>query len=216
MNPATFNQLKNADWATIGKRLLAFAIWRARKYDWCVAETLEVAQGITLEDVVQHVIIKTLSGERRWDPERGPLEPWLKDQIKSVIDAQYNSAPHRHETQLDDEAEQDSHPVDSVPQKEASIAATEPSTPEDLLLQEEETRLATRQVGLLFQAVEGEPELEQVLDAAMKVSDPRPRFIAAELGVPVDDIYNRVKRLRRRFYALEQEMTDGESEAADN
>jgi DNA-directed RNA polymerase specialized sigma24 family protein len=216
LNPNTFNQLKNADWGTIGKRLLAFAIWWARKYDCSVVETLEVAHGMTLEDVVQHVIVKTLSGERQWDPEKGPLEPWLKDQIRSVIDAQYNSAPHRHETQLADEIEQDSRPVDSVPQQEASVVATEPSTPEDQILEEEEAQLVSRQVGLLFQAVEGEPELEQVLDAAMKVSDPRPRFIAAELGVPVDDIYNRVRRLRRRFYALEQEMTDGESEAAGN
>ncbi len=216
MNPNTLNQLKSADWATLGKRLLAFAIWWARKYDWCVAEPLELAQGITLEDVVQHVVAKTFSGERQWDPEKGPLEPWLKNQVKSVIDAHYKSAAHRHETQLDDEAEQDSRPVDSVPQQETNIAATEPSNPEDQILQEEEAKLASRQVGLLFQAVEDEPELEQVLDAAMKVSDPRPRFIAAELGVPVDDIYNRVRRLRRRFYALEQEMTDEESEAASN
>jgi LmbE family N-acetylglucosaminyl deacetylase len=33
------------------------------------------------------------------DPARGPLVPWLKDQVKSVIDALANAAVRRHETQ---------------------------------------------------------------------------------------------------------------------
>ena len=144
---------------------------------------MDLAPGISLADVVQRVIEKTLSGERQWDPTKGPLVPWLKDQIKSVLDALAKSAPHRHETQAlagEDKAE-----------RVGIGAASPPPNPEEQLLQAE-------RVNTLFQAVSGEQELEEVLEAVMNGCEPKPRYLAAELGVPVENINNRLKRLRRR------------------
>ena len=58
--------------------------------------------------------------------------------------------------------------------------------------------LQAERVNALFQAVSGEQELEEVLEAIMNGCEPKPRYLAAELGVPVEDINNRLKRLRRR------------------
>jgi DNA-directed RNA polymerase specialized sigma24 family protein len=178
-----FTQLCETDWGAIGVELLAFAAWRAQNYRWASGQHMELAPGISLADVVQRVIEKTLSGERQWDPTKGPLVPWLKDQVKSVLDALAKSAPHRHEVPAlegEDGAE-----------RVGICAASPPPNPEEHLLQAE-------RVNALFQAVSGEQALEEVLEAVMNGCEPKPRYLAAELGVPVEDINNRLKRLRRR------------------
>jgi DNA-directed RNA polymerase specialized sigma24 family protein len=44
--------------------------------------------------------------------------------------------------------------------------------------------------------VAGQPDLADILDAMMEV-DPKPADIAEHLGLPVGEINNRLKRLRR-------------------
>ena len=51
---------------------------------------------------------------------------------------------------------------------------------------------------MIAQWAGGIPELEKVVDAVASGCEPKPRHLAMELGVPVEDIYNRMKRLRRR------------------
>lgn len=89
--------LLEADWSTIRKELLVHATWQARHYRWYLGGDEELACGYTIEDVVHEVIVKALSGTRRWDRAKGPLLPWLKMQINSVIDALAQSAAHRRE-----------------------------------------------------------------------------------------------------------------------
>jgi DNA-directed RNA polymerase specialized sigma24 family protein len=152
---------------------------------------LVLAAGQSLEDVVQHVIEKTISGERHWDPAKGPLVPWLKDQVKSVIDAIANAAVRRHETQAaeGDNAEEfvEDHP-----------GASRPLSPEAIVLEKEAAAQVAERADALFQAVNDEPELEAVMSAILNGCAPKPRYLAAELGVSVEDINNRLKRLRRR------------------
>ncbi len=57
----------------------------------------------------------------------------------------------------------------------------------------------------LFQAVSGEQELEEVLEAVMNGCAHTPRHLAAELDVPIQDINNRLKRIRRR--ALKEDVS---------
>ena len=52
----------------------------------------------SVEDIVQKVVYQTCAGKRKWNTAKGPLDMWLKDQVKSVIDSLTPSAPHRHET----------------------------------------------------------------------------------------------------------------------
>jgi hypothetical protein len=117
------------------------------------------------------------------------LVPWLKDQVKSVIDALATSAPSRREVLAVERDEED---------QEEKELAVQPAT-------QEKSLLTAERVNALFQAVSDDRELEEVVEAIMNGCEPTPRHLAAELNVSVQDINNRLKRLRRR--ALSEEDT---------
>jgi RNA polymerase sigma factor (sigma-70 family) len=175
--------LQEADWETIRRELLAYVTWRARGYRWHRKGDLELAEGYMVDDVVHDVIAKAWCGIRKWDPTRGELLPWLRTQSRSILDNLARSAPHRREVSVLDLED---------------MAAAYASDPLEILLRQEAWAQKKHRVEQLLQAVEGEPELEQVLWLIIHGCEPKPRYLASELGVPVCQINNRLKRLRRR------------------
>lgn len=183
MDEKTLRLFEGTDWRVIRRELLAYVTWRAHHYWWYRGHDLELTEGATVEDVVQEVIVKTLSGIRHWDPTRGELLPWLQAQSNSIIDALAKSAPHRHEVCLL-EAE--------------APTVTQLSDPLEIILEKEVKKQLEQKVDTLLRIVETEPELKEVLEVILEGCEPKPRHLAVELGVPVEDINNRLKRLRRR------------------
>jgi DNA-directed RNA polymerase specialized sigma24 family protein len=200
LNPETYRLLQEQDWGAIGKELLAFAIYRARNYYWRRGVGKELAAGKTAEDIVQDVIVKTIEGTRRWDPEKGALLPWLKDQVKSEIDHLCHSLPHIYEAPFPESEGREDQPASS--EYYASLQDRPGTTlvrdPEDMILKKEEIE---QRENALFQAAYGDRELEDLLSASYNC-EPKPRYIAAELGVPGKDIYRLIRRLRRRALKL--------------
>jgi DNA-directed RNA polymerase specialized sigma24 family protein len=182
MNQKTFTLLKKADWGTVRRQLLIYATWRARHYRWCRGGDEELAEGKTVEDVVQEIIEKAFSGVRRWDPDKGELLPWLQAQSRSIIDALAKSASHRREV--------------SILEME-NLALAQSPDPLEIMLEKEAKTQICHQVETLFQAVDEEPKLRDVLECIMNNCEPKARYLADELDVPVEDIYNRLRRLRR-------------------
>ena len=84
-----------ADWETILAKLYVNAKWRVQNLKWASGNTTDLAMGFTVDDVVQHTVERALSGAKNWDPERGPLLPWLIHQQKSVVNNLVQSAPNR-------------------------------------------------------------------------------------------------------------------------
>lgn len=189
--------LWQADWGTLRNELLAYATWRAGYYRWYRGGPPELAAGQTVEDVVQEVIIKSLSGVRRWDPDKGPLLPWLQDQVKSVIDALAHSAAHRREVQTPAGDGRAGSPRGESADLATSSLRGATGDPLEILLEKERQVELERRVSALRAAVAAEPALRELLEAILVGSATRPRHVAATLGVPVADIYNRLKRLRR-------------------
>src|SRR5262249_1090126 len=187
LDDKVYQQLCEADWRAIGPELLAFAIWRVKLYRWQSGKRIGFAPGSTPEDVVQHVIEKTLRGESHGDPAKGPLVPWLKDQVKSVTDDWATSAPSRREVLAGERDEED---------QEDRELAVQPA-------HHEKSLLTTERISALFQAVSNDRELEEVVEAIMSGCEPTLRHLSAELKVSRQEINNRLKRLRRR--ALRQE-----------
>lgn len=187
MNQEVSALLQEADWGTIRRELLIYTTWRVRDYRWRRGGDGELAEGKTVEDVVQEVIVKALSGVRRWDPDRGELLAWLQAHSRSVIDALAKSASHRREV--------------SVPEVESLDGAQSPD-PLEIVLGKEAKMQIQQKVKTLFQAVDREPELREVLQTIMDGCEPWPRYIASELGISVADVDNRLKRLRRRASKL--------------
>jgi DNA-directed RNA polymerase specialized sigma24 family protein len=208
LDRTVYDKLCQQDWGEIGKELLAFAHIRASNYDWYSSGSDHLAEGKTCEDVVQEVIVKTFTGQRKWDPNKGELLPWLRDQIKSILDALVWSAAHRHETPISED-----HGAEGSRERPRNTTsyAEQPFTgqalsPEKCLLEKGEMQKADRKIERLFEEIEEDPELEEVLIAIMDGCEPKPRYLAAELGVRVSEIYNRMKRLRRRALAIREDL----------
>jgi len=189
--------------------MLSFALWWASEYRWSSGSPEILPQGYELADVVQRIILQTINDERNWDPDKGELLPWLKDQTKSVIDALAKSASHRKESSLfsDDD--------DGLTDREEFIAKEiDPSenqdrmSPEEFIIylehEQERSERASNISSALFNAVEGDTELEEILEAVMDGVELKARFLAEKLEVPVEDIYNRLKRLRRKAMSIKE------------
>jgi DNA-directed RNA polymerase specialized sigma24 family protein len=168
-------------------------------YHWRSGSKAILPKGYEPQDVVQHVIGQAISGQRNWDPEKGELLPWLKDQVKSVVDALAKSAAHRLEI-----FDRDSGDVDKPASFEAflekhvdPIVKLEGLAPEEVVLEEERQKIILAKYAALFYAAEDDPELEEIISAVIDGCRLKPRYLAEHLNVPVSDINNRLKRLRR-------------------
>jgi hypothetical protein len=174
----------------------------------------ELVAGWTVRDVVQHVIDKTCRGERKWDPDEWELLPWLEWQVNSVMDALARSRPQMYERVLVEPGDDETELLRDRQECRAALVIGSPEAPElssaeEVLLQKEQRKIAEewieRQCDLIYQAVGGEPELEEVVDALMDGHGPKRCDLAAALGVTPEEITNRRKRIRRRMARLQAE-----------
>jgi DNA-directed RNA polymerase specialized sigma24 family protein len=151
--------------------------------------------GKSAEDIVADVIVKVFAGDRTWDPARGELLPTLKRHIDSELDHLWNRHARKRERPPPETSET------SEAQESAAAAldpTVEPSNPAAHIERREEIVAASARVTALFAAVADHPELQEVIDAVLETGDTEPRHLAEHLNLPVSEINNRLKRLRRR------------------
>jgi hypothetical protein len=221
----TYNLLRRQDWEYLSKQLLVHALRRARRYHWrhgggcepVSGQSLgdrELVAGWTVRDVVQHVVYKACRGEREWDPDEWELLPWLRWQVNSVMDALARSRPQMYERSLAESDDDETEMLRDKQERRAALVIGNPEAPEsssaeEALLQEEDRRIAKKwieyQCDLIYRAVDGEPELEEVVDALMNDHGPKRSDLAAALEVTPEEITNRRKRIRRRLARLRDE-----------
>ena len=190
MDPNIQRLLREVDWADIGIRLTAYAVWKARNFRWRTHQEWALAAGMTPEDVARDAILKLLEGRRAWDPQRGALLPYLEGVVDSLMSHLAGS--------------QDNVLLAPLAVGEHAYARRAPAlddpAPDDQL---------ERLRAVLVRRDHG--QLIEILDAA-QVCGPTPAAIARHLKTPVADINNRLKRLRRlalqlRSVAATQEGT---------
>ena len=78
--------------------------------------------------------------------------------------------------------------------------------PQTVLLEKEAAAERTLKANSLLEAIDGEAELEELYQEIEKGYD-KPRYLAEQLNTSIEDINNRLKRLRRRAKALEKKGT---------
>jgi DNA-directed RNA polymerase specialized sigma24 family protein len=207
LGSAIFKQLQEADWAAIAVQLTAHAAFRAENLAWRTGNSLDLAKGLNPKDLAAEAIRKVIDGIRKWDPERGALLPFLK----GVVDSEISHLAESSDNQLQARVLADDEEDEMWDRSEFQAPSNDPhgllhqrqSTPEQVLLENE----ADVRISALFDAVAGQEDLVGVVDAIMEVG-PRPADIAEHLGLPVSEINNRLKRLRRLALNLVTKQQD--------
>jgi RNA polymerase sigma factor (sigma-70 family) len=197
----TYELLVSADWETLGKKMLARAIWRGGARYHINCETV-FAGGYSIEDVVSHIIKSVFEGGRHWDPNEKSLDEWLLSQVDSVMDWWLNLKENKNIVFEEFEnTEQDEY------REATKILSTEWETvltyglpdPETLAINKIDDEESKTLFHALFDDTSDDPELQEMILVMMEVDEAKPAEIADKLGVSVEDIYNRKKRLKRRL-----------------
>jgi DNA-directed RNA polymerase specialized sigma24 family protein len=192
-------------------KLAAYAAFRSRNLAWRTGSDVALAKGLMPEDVAAQAIVSVIGGDRKWEPERGPLLPFLKRVVDSLLNHLAESADNRRIERLsqDDrspfEAEQIAPPdrdEDDSPRHGANFNGTDPSDGECD---------AEQRIQRLVEAAKSTPELAEVLHAILDFDEVKPRCIALRIGRPVSHVNNCLKRLRRLALKI---STDAEAPAA--
>jgi len=66
-------------------KLAAYAAFRSRNLYWRTGSDVALAKGLMPEDIAARAIVSVIGGERKWEPERGPLLPFLKRVVDSLL-----------------------------------------------------------------------------------------------------------------------------------
>ena len=203
-NDATaFRLLQDADWNNIGRRLTARVIW--------ITGTATLSNGVTARDIAQTVILKTLSGDRKWDPNKGELLPWLFDQVKSELSNLLTSSATKQESLVESGAEDDEDAselqdvIDFRAVDEGLFPDSKPQTPEAILIR---NQILEREVDIVLQAVDDIEVLTELFDTITTLYSTKAEDLAEQINVPVEDIYNRLKRLRNRISHVQQNVEE--------
>lgn len=189
-------------------RLVAFTEWIIQRMRW---NSNTLPKGQTAEFIVRDVIAKTFSEERNWDPEKGDLLKWLKWVIKSDVSHLAESAANRVEVHLDQAGENDS-PVDDleIRQRKLSPQRLDTGSPEETVVAAETEAEARLKIDALLEACSGKPELDEIVFAIIGGDcDTKPQELAKYLNKPVEEIYQNLRKLRRRADKIRMEARDG-------
>lgn len=178
-----FNELSE-NYAFYFQYLVARVELFAQNMIWNRGDFQVLAGGWTPEDIAQHIILKTLNGERRYDPQKGPLITWLEYQVRSVLSARVQSATNRREIDL--------------PEDEEITDNRQSANPELVLIEKQNQEAVSHLVAQLYEAADNDTDLLRIVDAIEGGCEPKPRFLAEELNEDVKYIKNQLKRLRRR------------------
>jgi DNA-directed RNA polymerase specialized sigma24 family protein len=145
--------------------------------------------GLSIEDFVWNVLSQYAEGTLAYEAGRGELFSLLARALRNdVIDSLRKAAHAREEARsaIPRESTSGNEPpaLDELPSSVAAI---------DALVAEDSYR--TR----LLEAFADEPELAEVVRAILDLNLTKPREIAAAVAIPVAELQNRKKRLRRRL-----------------
>lgn len=201
VSPEIYEILVSADWATLGKKMLAHAIWRGSTR-YRIAPATIFARGYSIDDVISHIIQSVLEGTRRWNPDEKSLEDWLLSQVDSVMDWWLNLRENKNVVyeEIENTEQKEDHQINLIHSIEIeTVLKHGPPDPETLLVKNIDETEGKEVYNALFDDTSDNPELQEVILAMMEVDDPKPSEIAVKLGTTAEDIYNRKKRLKRHL-----------------
>lgn len=207
----THELLDSADWKTLGKKMLARAIWRGSTRYKITSKTI-FARGYSVEDIVSHIIVSVYEGTRKWEHEKIGLEEWLMNQVDSVIDWILKLVENKEITfDETDSIDQDENPeIGSIKSIEIETALNfGPPNPELELLKTIDENNAKELINSLYDSLSNDPPLQEILITIIDLEDTKPSVIADKMNVPVNEIYNLKKRFNHHIDKFIQTHNEG-------
>lgn len=199
-------------WHVTIPRLRRYARERASRLTWAGSHRGPLPGGRQPEDVAHAAIEKVLTGARVWDEAAQPdLAVFLESVVDSEISHLVESWEHRHIRPAaalpaaSDDGEPAPDPIAGYPSPAAG--------PLERVMGGEEARGQEAFAAAFIASVADDPVLKRIVECI--VADVvKPGEIAARLGIPISEIYNRRKQLQRRLTAFYEqrsaELTAGE------
>lgn len=179
-------ELGDADWSKIILELTDYSLWKFRRLRWKMA----LPKGNEAKDVAMGAITSLLAGERNWDPSREPdLLKFLKDVVDSKCSNLITSVEYAEALPARKSGDDVSEPLAAVPDANQDT--------EQLTIEREAREK-------IWECVNGDDELEEIL--VYLEEEFNPLEIAKELGIPVSEVNNRLRRLRRHLSSVESEL----------
>jgi len=164
---------------------------------WRGQRSGQIPGGWEAEDFIQAAIKKALSQDRMWKSEENTLFEFLKNIISSDI----NNLAEKVENKIESRAsgipeETAGHKIVNI----SDLQVRRSDWPDAHLLQEQETHERE-----LIQAQVGDHPLDKaIIKVVIESGLSRSSDIAAELGIPVSEVYKAKRRLRRKCQSLEE------------
>lgn len=210
------------EWARLIKVLTKYARNRSGELGWRTESSDELPGGETPESVVSKAIKMVLrgaretaagedggvkAGVRRWDPRKDPdLKKYLMDVIKSVLNHLAEGEENRIFRRTPDgpEARRWEGRLKRPPADRGWLARSGAS-PEELLLEEEESRLRERAIEMLVEEAGDDPILSRVIKS-MLAGNRDAAHISEDTGLSAKQIYNATKRLDRKGQVVRKKL----------
>jgi hypothetical protein len=175
---------KDFEWGKIARRLILHADRKLRARYWRSVHGGPVPGGLEAGDFAYLAINKTLDGGRPWDPVRTSLQDHLRDVVDSLISGRVLRPENAVTVRTD---------VDPGGCDAGQVQDGQPS-PESVVI--------SRQLEeKLLKHVSADVDLFVLLRAMVEHNTTKPQELAKILGLSVDEINNRKKRLRRAAIA---------------
>jgi DNA-directed RNA polymerase specialized sigma24 family protein len=206
-----FQNLTRVEWSNLQRDLLAYTINLVRYKYWRHGI---LPKGYAEQDIVQDIFLKTLTGERSWDPEVINLRTFLMGQVRSFVSHLFEWKEYKHESHIDSTDDDLVEIIDKETHSREENGNPYTRSPGELLLlaeqKEERDYVAKKKVDAILEVCGEETDLAAVFEAGYELllegKDVCSRYLAERLGVPRQEIYNRTKRLNRLKDKAEREL----------
>lgn len=198
LSKETLDSLSAFPWEEMIPRLLYYASHKAKKKRWKSIFDGHLPEGKEVQDVVSHAIEKIFSGERKWNHLE---QPDLFQYLKSIIDSDLSHLATGLENRiLVSETGIDGKSVDKGDSRTTFIDTIKSPAPDPemhSINQEDEARSESFFFGF-YEFLADKPLLQGMIecidDGIAKKAD-----MAQKLSVPVQEIYNASKQLKRKL-----------------
>jgi DNA-directed RNA polymerase specialized sigma24 family protein len=188
------------DFRELGTRLMAYGLKVFAELGLFGRHFVVSGVGMSLEDFVAKVLTEYAEGKIKHHSSRGSLMSWLGTALKhDVLDA-LDKSSHKREEQRSAAP-----PTDEHRKRESEKSLDElpgRGDPVDVAFDEEEYKEHIRA------ALADEPELRELAELVFDVGVLKPQEIADFLGVDIQELHNRRRKLRRRL--LEHQLVHRE------